>query len=72
MLNKRKPSSAAVLSAIDVIAEHLEFLHNSNSAMQKFNQVSNFIMKEHLVNMCNKQSDIAGFLHPGSSQDWSD
>ena len=66
---KKKHSSAAVLSAIDVIAEHLEFLHNSNSAMQKFNEVSNFIMKEHLLNLCKKQSDISEFLYPGSSQD---
>jgi len=66
-----KPSTTSVLSAIDVISAHLEYLHNSNSAVQKFNDVSNFIMKEHLVNVYTKQSDISSFFNTKctSSQD---
>lgn len=63
----KRPPVAAVMSALDIITAQLEFLNNSSVATKKFNDVSNFIMKEHLLSLCVKQSDISEFMTPSTS-----
>lgn len=57
-----KPTMDSVFAALNTITTHLECLPNSAKAISHLNAVTSFVMKEHLLSLCVKQSDITSFF----------
>jgi len=66
------PSMTTVFAALDTISSHLEFLQNSGTAVTHMNTVNRFIMNEHFLSLCTKQSDISSFFTQAGSSSKQD
>lgn len=67
-----RPSMTTVFAALDTISSHLEFLQNSTTAVTHMNTVNRFIMNEHVLSLCTKQSDISSFFTQADSSSKQD
>jgi transposase len=67
-----RPSMTTVFAALDTISSHLEFLQNSTTVVTHMNTVNHFIMNEHVLSLCTKQSDISSFFTQADSSSKQD